>query len=193
MKLLRKKKCRCCGKFFRPDPRNHKKQRYCSDAACRKASKAYSQQKWVKKNPDYFRSKENILRVQEWRKNNPEYSKRRQFSSTQQNRSDTLQDSLIEKDKEKQSLTKHSSPLALQDLLVRQPAVFVGLIAYFSGSTLQDEIAVSIAKMLKMGQDILNSSNFNQGGSYDPEISHLSGESPPGTGTIQLDRPSSDP
>ena len=193
MKLLRKKKCRCCGEFFRPDPRNYKVQRYCSDADCRKASKAYSQQKWVEKNPDYFRGKENVLRVQVWRKNNPEYSKRKQFSSTQQNSSDTLQDLLIEKDKEKQSLTEHSSSLALQDLLIAQPAVFVGLIAYFSGSTLQDDIAASITKMLKLGQDILKSSNFNHGGTYDSEISHLSGESPPGTETIQLDRPSSDP
>ena len=47
MKLLRKKRCRHCGSLYRPDSRNHKKQRYCSKPGCRKASKAESQRKWV--------------------------------------------------------------------------------------------------------------------------------------------------
>ena len=77
MKLKRMKKCCHCGELFRPDLRNFQKQRYCSEPDCRKVSKAASQKKWVKKNPDYFRSKENVLRVQEWRKANPDYSKRK--------------------------------------------------------------------------------------------------------------------
>jgi len=75
MKLLKKKKCRHCGRLFRPDSRNHKKQKYCSKPECRKASKAESQRKWVAKNPKYFRSPENTFRVQQWRKENPGYSK----------------------------------------------------------------------------------------------------------------------
>ncbi len=193
MKLMRKKKCCHCGELFRPDPRNYQKQRYCSEPGCRKASKAASQKKWVEKNPDYFRSKENVLRVQEWRKANPDYSKRKHDLSDLQDGAGALQDLFIEKDKEKQSFTDHLRDLALQDLLIAQPAVFIGLIAHFSGNTLQDDIAAYINRMIKLGQDILNSSNFNQGGSYDSEISHLSGESPPGTRTIQLDRSSSDP
>ena len=73
---------------------------------------------------------------------------------------------------------------ALQDLLLAQPTVLIGLIAHLTGCTLQDDIASSVVCMLKLGNDILNSSSFNQGGSYDPKTSHLSGKSPPGTETI---------
>ena len=45
-------------------------------------------------------------------------------------------------------------------------------------SALQEDIAASMAGMLKLGNDVLNSSNFNQGGSYDTETAHLTGESP---------------
>jgi len=184
MKQLRKKKCRHCGSLFRPDSRNHKKQRYCSKPDCRKASKAESQRKWVRKNPKYFRSPENVIRVQQWRKNNPGYSRKKQ---------NALQDLLIGKDKEKQGLKPHLATSALQDLLTSQPAVFIGLIAHLTGCALQDDIASSIARMVKLGKDILNSSNFTKGGSYDSKTSYLSGKSSLHPGTIQLDRSSPDP
>jgi hypothetical protein len=41
-----RRKCKCCLKLFRPDPRNRHHQRYCSEAACRAASKAASQARW---------------------------------------------------------------------------------------------------------------------------------------------------
>ena len=184
MKLLRKKKCRHCGSLYRPDCRNHKKQRYCTRPDCRKASKAQSQQKWMRKDPDYFRSTQNVFRVQQWRKRHPGYSKRRLDQSTLQGRSDTLQDLLIEKDEEKQDLEAHLPTSALQDLLLSQPAVLIGLIAHLTGHALQEDIASSIASMLKLGKDILYSSSSNQGGSYETKTTHLSGESPPGSKTI---------
>ena len=49
--------CKCCLKLFRPDPRNRHHQRYCSVPACRAASKAASQARWlaVAENQGYFR------------------------------------------------------------------------------------------------------------------------------------------
>ncbi|MCK5681143.1 hypothetical protein KAI46_10085 [bacterium] len=188
MKLLRKKKCRHCGSLYRPDSRNHKKQRYCSRPECRKVSKAESQRKWGQKNPDYFRSPQNVFRVQQWRKNHPDYSKTRQDKSTLQENSHALQDLLIEKDEEKQGVEARLVSPALQDLLLAQPAVLIGLIAHLTGHALQEDIASSVSCMLKLGKDILNSSSFNQGGSYDPKTTHLPEESPPGSKTIQLGR-----
>lgn len=188
MKLSRKKKCRHCGILFRPDSRNHKKQRYCSKSACRKASKAESQQKWVQENPDYFRSSQNVFRVQQWRKKHPGYSKRKQDMFALQKSTDALQDLLTVKDEEKQHLKGCLVTSTLQDLLLAQPTVLIGLIAHLTGYALQDDIASSVACMLKLGKDILNSSSFNQGGSYDAKTSHLSGESPPSSKTIQLGR-----
>ena len=57
MTRARRRKCLCCGELFRADPRNLRHQRHCGDAACRKASKAASQRRWLAKseNHDYFR------------------------------------------------------------------------------------------------------------------------------------------
>ena len=49
MMRRRRRKCRHCGQLFRPDPRNLRHQRYCSARACRRASKAASQRRWLAK------------------------------------------------------------------------------------------------------------------------------------------------
>ena len=73
-----RRKCRYCSKFFIPDKRTVDRQKYCSEAACRKASKAASQQRWLSHdgNGDYFRGPEQVQRVQRWRQANPGYWKR---------------------------------------------------------------------------------------------------------------------
>ncbi len=44
---------------------------------------------------------------------------------------------------------------ALQDLMRDQPAVLIGFIAQFTGSALQDDIARSARRLVKLGHDIL--------------------------------------
>ena len=82
MKGSAKRKCVCCGEFYRPDQRNVRHQRYCSEPACRKESKAQSQRQWQQKpeNQNYFRSPENSQRVKEWRKRNPGYRRKKKSS-----------------------------------------------------------------------------------------------------------------
>ena len=60
-----RRKCKCCLKLFRPDPRNRRHQHYCSALACRAASKAASQARWLAKpeNQSYFRGPVNVARV----------------------------------------------------------------------------------------------------------------------------------
>jgi len=136
MKQRKKIKCRHCGTFFYPNPHNIKNQHYCSKPDCRKASKVASQQKWVLKNPDYFRSRENVARVQAWRKKHPGYSK----SKSKKYSNEPLQDSIIDKCLENQVVKEHLPTPALQDLISSQPLVLIGLIAKLTGFTLQDEI-----------------------------------------------------
>ncbi|MGF6785691.1 hypothetical protein OKW27_000004 [Paraburkholderia sp. 35.1] len=68
MKRVGQRKCRHCGAWFRPDPRNARHQRYCSEPACRRASKAVSQRQWLAKpeNQDYFHGAEHVARVRHW-------------------------------------------------------------------------------------------------------------------------------
>src|SRR5467141_3559935 len=70
-----RRKCKCCCKLFRPDPRNRRHQYYCSASGCRAASKTASQARWLAKpeNQSYFRGSVNVARVQTWRAHHPGY------------------------------------------------------------------------------------------------------------------------
>ena len=71
MKPVEQPVCPHCHKQFTPDYRNRERQKFCSDPACKKASKAESQRRWFSRNPDYFKGVDNVQRVQEWRKTHP--------------------------------------------------------------------------------------------------------------------------
>src|SRR5580700_6522079 len=75
MKCPARRKCQHCKEFYLPDRRNLHHQRYCSEAACRKQSKAESQRRWAQKpdNQNYFIGPQNSQRVKEWRKRHPGY------------------------------------------------------------------------------------------------------------------------
>jgi hypothetical protein len=77
-----RRKCKCCHKLFRPDPRNRYHQRYCAAPSCRAASKAASQARWLAapENRDYFRGPVNVARVRAWRSRNPGYWRKRRVA-----------------------------------------------------------------------------------------------------------------
>jgi hypothetical protein len=137
--------------LFTPDARNATRQRYCSKPACRKHSKAESQKRWLQKeeNRDYFRGAEHVLRVQQWRKAHPGYWRRAQRSPV------ALQDPLIEQLSVNNLNNAKPGTAALQDALIMQPAVMVGLIAQLTGFALQDDIARAARRMQQLGNDIL--------------------------------------
>lgn len=177
--IIRKRKCPNCHEFFRPDYRNARKQKFCSKPACRKASKAASNARWLAKeeNKNYHSGPDNVRRVQEWRKLNPGYSQRKDAKAPK-----ALQDHLNEKTTEKQYVPKQLTPAALQDLLTVQHAVLVGLIAHLTGNALQDDIYRSTLRMQQLGNDVLNSSTPNfQGGDYADKNPYSSRSDPPGT------------
>ncbi len=150
--------CLFCGVFFRSDARNAKHQKYCSEPACRKASKVASRRAWLSKvpNQDYFRGPENVARVQAWRAAHPGYWRR---AGGQQGPPPAqllaLQDlcpvQAVEFNRDSESAPIH----ALQDLWRDQPAVLIGFIAHFTGSALQDDIAKSTRRLIELGHDIL--------------------------------------
>lgn len=95
MKRLGQRKCRHCGAWFCPDPRNARHQRYCSESACRQASKAASQRQWQAKpeNQDYFCGAEHVARVRRWRAEHPGYWRRTKRKS--ENCADALQEDCL--------------------------------------------------------------------------------------------------
>lgn len=147
-----RRKCTCCRKLFRPDPRNRHHQRYCSEPVCRAASKAASQARWLAKpeNEGYFRGPENVARVQAWRSRHPGYWRggRRAGSALQEVSTAQPIVSQVKMD----DVTR--SPL--QEALTAHPAVLIGLIAHIVGTPLQDDIVRATGRLLRLGQDILS-------------------------------------
>ncbi len=160
-----RRKCKHCGELFTPDPRNATRQRYCSQPECRRASKSSSQRRWLEKpqNQDYFRGPYNVKRVQRWRKEHPGYWRKKSMA---------LQDPLIVQPIENNDDTGDFVHHALQDSLVLQPAVFVGLISQLTGCALQEDIARATHRLQQLGNDILNPQQT--GGPYGRKTSDLS-------------------
>ena len=170
IKITRRRKCKHCKKLFYPDPRNSTRQKYCSEPECRKASKKASQERWLQKpkNRDYFRSPENVIRVQQWRSENPRY-----WVKPSSNKN-TLQDSLSGNPLKNQSVRLELNPDALQEILIEQHTVLFGLIAHLTGSALQDHIAMTTRRLKELGRDFLAQDNHFKGGSHDQEVPGMS-------------------
>jgi len=102
--------------LYRPDPRNLRLQRYCAQPACRRASKAVSQRRWLAKaaNRDYFRGAEHVERVRAWRADHPGYWR---------HASGTLQEHSLVQVTETTKKSASLAPSPSQDLSGAQPLV----------------------------------------------------------------------
>ena len=149
-----RRKCKCCLKLFRPDPRNRCHQFYRSGSGCRAASKAASQARWRAKpeNQSYFRGPVNVARVQAWRARHPGYWRKRRRAGT------ALQDVSMAQPICPGVETANAARSPLQEVLTAQPAVLIGLIAHIVGTPLQDDIVRTTDRLLRLGQDILATS-----------------------------------
>ena len=152
MKCSAQRKCKHCSEFYLPDRRNVHHQRYCSELACRKQSKAESQRRWLQKpdNQNYFCGSHNSQRVKAWRKFHPGYWRKKKSAPPE-----PLQEVYMTQVAQNQEVTKAEVPDTLQEVLLMQPAVMVGLISTMSGSALQEDIAATTRALLRKGQDIL--------------------------------------
>jgi hypothetical protein len=152
MKASGQRKCLHCGEFYQPDRRNLRHQRYCAKPECRKRSKAESQRRWLQRpqNQSYFRGPENCQRVKAWRQRHPGYWRKKKARPPA-----PLQEVCNTQGPKPQEVSPSSGPDALQDLFAMQPAMVVGLISMMTGSTLQEDIALTTRLLLRKGQDIL--------------------------------------
>lgn len=151
----KRRKCRCCNKFFFLDYRNHDRQHYCGKPTCRRASKLASQRRWFRKpaNRDYFRGPENVRRVQAWRQAHPGYWKKK--SPTSENTQAAPPQPVNVR---QSSCNARPSPLCtLQDSCLAKNPGFIGLIAMISGLTLPEDIVITAGLVIEQGLNILGS------------------------------------
>ena len=149
----RRRKCRCCRIFFRPDYRNSRHQRYCSAAGCCQASKVASQRRWAHQfsNRSHFRGESEVKRVQDWRREHPGYWKKQKSASRRTQPADLE----TVKPEQRSRNVPRSDLSTLQEICLTQHPAFVGLISMVTGSTLQEDIALTASKLLLRGQNIL--------------------------------------
>lgn len=152
MERFRKRKCRCCRDLFVPDHRPTRRQRYCAKEACRQASKAASQRRWLRKpeNRDYFCGPEHTERKRRWRAEHPEQARKR--GAKPRNMPQDVMPSQVAGNVGEYGDLANRVP---QDVMVTQPLVLVGLIAKLTDCTSQDEIAKASLNLLRLGQDIM--------------------------------------
>ena len=182
---IKRKKCRNCKELFILDPRNAKRQKYCRKPDCRKASTAASQKRWLQKpeNQEYFSGPQNVLRVQLWREANPGY-----WRGKRKNNKGALQDPLNPQPIENNTDNVEFANDALQDFLIAQSPVLLGLIANFTGNALQDNMVITLQRLQKLGQDIVTNLTHSKGGHYGTQGSHRRRTHPQDPKTLQLDR-----
>lgn len=63
--------CEVCHITFEPDPRVKERQKVCKNLRCQREHKRRAQQRWLARNPDYF--KNDYPRLKEWLKTHPDY------------------------------------------------------------------------------------------------------------------------
>jgi hypothetical protein len=151
-----RRKCKSCLKLFRPDPRSHGRQQHCSSPLCKKASKAASQARWLAKpeNHGYFRDAWHVARVREWRAWKGSYWLKPSDAGI------ALQD--VRTAQRIDAANKTSNPAAspLQEIIIAQPAVLIGLIAHIVGTPLQEDIVPVARRLLRLGEDIIAASEM---------------------------------
>jgi len=156
--------CKFCDIEFTPNYRNGPRQRYCCKIPeCRAASKAASQKAWLSKpeNQDYFRGPEQVKRVTDWR-----HKKKAAAMPAPEPGKKVLQDDCSGNRPQKQVNLPPQPPGVLQDDWIQHP-VIIGMVAWLTGSALQDDIAGAVRRMHTLGSDILNNPH---GGKHACEI-----------------------
>jgi hypothetical protein len=152
-----RRKCCHCGGWFKPDPRNRQRQKFCRASECRLASKRKSQLKWTSKNKDYFRGEEAVKRVQAWRQMHPGYWRGTTARGAGDD-SELLQDPLILQSAEAETVNSLRKRLEadisrpLQDLLIAQQHALVGLTVMMVGDALQDDIVAILGACYERGR-----------------------------------------
>lgn len=152
-----RRKCLSCRRVFSADYRNGYHQRYCSQPACRRASKKASQRRWRRKpeNRAYDCGAHRVEQVRAWRQAHPHYWKRKAKPIPDPQ---AVENQPVNPGQRSRN-AETSERVALRDLCWEQSPALVGLIALVTGSTLREDIAATTRALLLKGENILGLEN----------------------------------
>jgi len=146
-----RQRCLNCNQLYESSSRNRRRQKYCTRAACRKASKYASHQNWIRspKGKDYFSGEYNVSRVRMWRQMNPGYWRRHS------RRRDALQDFLLPLQLLHPANRKPTaSERALQDILNSYRLILIGIIAQLPNHTEKDINEETYLRLILAGEKV---------------------------------------
>ena len=133
MKCSAQRKCQHCKEFYLPDRRDLHHQRYCAEPACRRQSKAESQRRWAQNRTTKTTSADR--KIASVSKSGETQS--RVLAKKNPTPREPLQDLCTTQVAQDEEVKGIEISDALQDVLVMQPAVMVGLISMMTGSALK--------------------------------------------------------
>jgi hypothetical protein len=181
-------------------------QKYCSKPDCQAARKRNNAEGFRKRNPDYWRSKHNVRRVQEWRRNNPGYWRKEKSGSGEAADRPVLTDDALQTADAPESVDDKVDKLsltvdALQTVIAKQHVVLHGIACDLTGNVLQTGLGAVVNSWYDKGRQasvpdlsfIIQSQN---GGSIDEsrtELCAVSRADPADSGAFQLGGPAGGP
>lgn len=153
---IKKKKCAHCNTYFLPDKYNFHVQNYCSNSACRHASRIASRRKYRMKdeNRTTAKRKKESNRVKEWQKNHPGY-KNRQKKVKINSENPVLRDIAPAQNTILRDIAQLQKAVSLipvlQDKVIYYQSVTVGLASVLSGEVLRDIIGGQLDRYYDIG------------------------------------------
>ena len=185
--------CLNCKELFLPNRRNRWHQRFCTQPACRLASKARSQAQWRKENPDYFRGEHHVNRVRAWREAHPGYGKRPPAEPPPPLQEVLPLQPVAPEPVPNQPSAQPPQPLQeivppLQDFVLSKPLV-TGMIAHIFDCPLQEDVERTLRRLVVMGMDILGTTpgaKTKCTTTHDTKTTPLPRAPTPGSSTLQL-------
>ena len=139
--------CCICHNLFIPNKFSGNRQVVCSREPCRKAVKKQRQADWFSRNPDYFSGPENVERVRQWRQKK---AQERAAVPTEQKPPDPPSTQKAES-----CNTPEPTKGVLQVSARPTEPVIMGLLAFLSGSMLQDEVHNLYSQCSRRGGELL--------------------------------------
>jgi hypothetical protein len=187
MRLKGQRKCVHCQQFYMPDPRTRYHQRHCAQGACRQASKAGSQSRWLARpeNRDYFGDEVQRDRVREWRAGHPKYWKKQGRTGEV-----ALKDVCNAQSAEGQRDVAWDDQGALKEEWKLQAPLVIGLISHLTGVLEKEEIVEMTGRLLAKGHALIGAPARSTPVPDDDRKTHI-GARPAAAGarSVQLGRP----
>src|ERR1035438_10436312 len=187
MRLKGQRKCVHCQRFYFPDPRTRYHQRHCAQGACRQASKAGSQSRWLARpeNRDYFSDAVQRDRVRDWRAAHPKYWKKRGPAGPV-----ALQDVCGVQPPDIEVNVAWDGRGALKEEWKMQAPLVIGLISHLTGVLGSEEIVEMTGRLIAKGHALIGAQPRTTPVPDDDRKTHI-GARPAAAGarSVQLGRP----